>query len=111
MVLGVNPIVMSATILYIIIFSSAASTFLFMLFGKLNAGYTLWLFLCAGVGVFLGLFVMKKALQRFKRPSLVAFALSLAILVSNIFSIYSTITSLKSSVASGIDIMHGDPVC
>ena len=57
---GINPLVMSSTILYIIIFSSAASTFLFMLFGKLNASYTLWLSLCGGVGVFVGLFVMKK---------------------------------------------------
>lgn len=95
LVFGINPIVMSATLLYIIIFSSTASTGLFMLFGKLNVVYTLWLALFSGIGVVLGLFVMKEAIKRFKRPSLVAFALAIAIFLSNILSIYSSITSLK----------------
>ena len=59
---GVNPIVVSATILYMIIFSSAASSFLFMLFLKLNVAYILWIALLAGFGVIFGLFVMKKIL-------------------------------------------------
>ena len=93
--LGVNPIVNSATLLYMIIFSSAASMFMFMIFGKLNIAFTLWIALYAGAGVVLGLFVMKELIKRYKRPSLVAFALAIAIIISNIFSIYSGVKSIK----------------
>lgn len=93
--LGVNPIVNSATLLYLIIWSSGASMFMFMIFGKLNVAYTLWVALFTGLGVVVGLFVMKQIMKRYKRPSLVAFALGIAIIISNIFSIYSGVDSLK----------------
>ena len=109
--LGVNPLVISATLLYMIIFSSAASMFMFSFFGKLNLIYTLWVGLFAGIGVTLGLLVMKKVMKKYKRPSLVAFSLGIAIIISCMMSIFSSVTSLKMQREKGIDILKGDPIC
>ena len=93
--MGINPLVNAATLLYLIIWSSGASSFMFLIFGKLNLMYMLWVALFTAVGVVLGLFVMNKIMQKYKRPSLVAFALAIAILISFIFSVVSSIRSLK----------------
>uniref|UniRef100_A0A7S3I4N7 Uncharacterized protein n=1 Tax=Favella ehrenbergii TaxID=182087 RepID=A0A7S3I4N7_9SPIT len=111
LMLGVNPIVVSSTCLYLIIFSGGASMFMFLVFGKLNWTYTLWLALFTGLGVILGLFVIKRVMKQYKRPSLVAFALALAIIISIGFSIFGSVRSLKVQVANDIDIMQGDPIC
>ena len=103
--LGLNPIVISATLLYLIIFSSAASMFMFLIFGRLNWTYTLWLAMFTGVGVVIGLFVMKEVMKRYKRPSLVAFALAIAIIISTLFSVSSSVRSLSSQVENGVDIL------
>ena len=108
---GVNPMVVAATLLYFCIFSSGASMFMFLVFGKLPWIYTLWIALFCGAGATLGLLVMTKAIKKYKRPSLVAFALSLAIMFSNIMSIYAGTTTLIDKAGSDIDIMRGDPIC
>ena len=94
--LGANPIVVASTCLYIIIFSSSASMFMFLIFGKLNLVYTLWIALYAGIGVIVGITVMKKAIKHYKRPSLVAFCLALACMISAIFAFYGNINSIRA---------------
>ena len=93
--MGINPVVNAATLLYLIVFSSGASSCMFLIFGKLNVMYMLWLALFTGFGVVLGLFVMKKIMQKYKRPSLVALCLAVAILISFILSAVSSVHSLK----------------
>ena len=96
--MGVNPLVVSSTALYLIIFSSGQSMIMFMLFGKVNYMYLAWLALFTGTGVFLGLFSVKALMRKYKRPSLVAFALAVAIIISTLFSIFPEYPPIAASL-------------
>ena len=85
--IGFNPLVIAATCLYLIIFSSTSSLFMFAFFGQVNVSYALWIMIFTGLGVFIGLFSIKELMKRYKRPSFVVFALGIAILISNILAI------------------------
>lgn len=50
-----------------VMFSNAASTFMFLLFGRLNLPYTGWIAIFTGTGVIVGLFGMKKLMAKYKR--------------------------------------------
>ena len=84
---------------------------MFLLFGKLNIAYFLWVAIFTGIGVIFGLFAIKALMKRYKRPSLVAFALATAIIISTLISFYSSIKSLKMQISNDIDVFKGDPVC
>ena len=109
--IGVNPLVSGATCLYMIMYANFASLFMFLIFGRLNLMYTLSIALFTGIGCLAGLFIMRKVMKRYKRPSLIAFAFSLAILLSTLFAIYSNVTSLKQKIESGVNVIKGDPIC
>lgn len=103
--LGAIPMVVAATMLYMIMFSSGSSSFMFFFFGRLNFAYTAFIAIFSGLGVVFGLLVMKRLVKKYKRPSLVAFALALAIIISNFMSIFSSIRDLKQRIDNDIDIM------
>ena len=92
--LGAHPLVVASTLLYILIFSSSASMLMFGIFGRLIVNYTLWIALYTGVGVVVGLCVMKRAMKRYKRPSLIVFALALATICAMLFSLFGSIRRL-----------------
>lgn len=106
-----NPLTIASTCLYMIAWSGSASATMFLIFGRLNLVYFAWVGIFSGAGVFLGLCVMGKVMKRYNRPSLVAFALALAIIISLIISTVSSIKSLKTQVDNDLDIMKGDSVC
>ena len=84
---------------------------MFLIFGKLNITYCLWVAIFSGTGVVIGLFAIKALMKRYKRPSLIAFALAIAIIISTGFSFYGSIKSLKMQISKGVDIIKGDPIC
>lgn len=92
--LKLNPMVIAATLLYMLIWSGSASTFMFLFFGRLNVPFALWVGIFTGIGAILGLCVMGQIMKRYKRPSLVAFALALAIVISFLISTVSSVKSL-----------------
>ena len=91
MSIGVNPQVSASTCLFMVMFSNAASTFMFLLFGRLNLEYTGWIAIFTGAGVIIGLFGMKKLMANYKRPSLIVFSLALATVISTIIALCSSI--------------------
>ena len=108
---GVNPLVSASTCLYMIMFSNGSSLFMFLLFGRLNVPYTLFLFAFTGTGVVLGVIITKVVMSRFKRASLIAFALGIACIISTSISIVSSIISIKSKIENNINVTQGDPIC
>ena len=109
--LGVNPIVAASTSQFIHIFVNSMSVSIFVIFGKLNYQYTVWLGLFCGLGVFIGLFSIGWYMKKFNRPSIIAFALGLLMIVSILFSSTSNIAALIEMHSNGIDIMHGESIC
>ena len=81
------------------------------IFGRLIVKYTLWLALFTGFGVVFGLCVMKRAMKRYNRPSIVVFALFIVTLCAMILSLFGSITRLKEQYANGVDLLQGDPIC
>ena len=92
--LGVSPPVAASTSMYMITFSAAASTSLFLVFGKVNIPFALWLAIFCGVGVLIGMHYMGKALKKYKRPSLVSIALAVTLFFATGLSAYMNIYML-----------------
>lgn len=67
--------------------------------------------LYAGIGVFLGLFVMRGIMKRYKRPSLVAFALAITIAIATVLAVYSNIRNLIIKIENDVKILEGDSLC
>ena len=111
MSIGVNPSVSASTCLFMVMFSNAASTLMFLLFGRLNLMYTGWLAIFTGTGAVIGLFGMQKLMANYKRPSLIVFALALATVISTIIALSSSIEQIKQQKEQGLNIMQGDPIC
>ena len=109
--LGINPLVSASSCQYMIMFSNATTLFMFFIFGRLNVPYTLFIAIFTVFGVIMGLFVLKRAMKRYNRPSIVAFTLAVAIIISSIFAIFSSIFNLIRLEEKGVDLLKGDAVC
>ena len=109
--LGINPLVASTTSQYIQIFTNTQSVFLFVIFGKLNYSYTIGLSIFAGIGVISGMCLMGWYIKKFKRTSIIVFALGVAIIISVLFASTSNIKNLILQSEHGVDIWHGDSIC
>ena len=99
-----HPKVSGSTCLYMMIFSSGTSLLMFLVFGRLNVPYTLFISIFSNLGVILGLFAIGALMKRYDRPSLIAFALALAIFVANIMAIVSNSRSLIKQNDAGINL-------
>ena len=109
--LGINPLVSASSCQYMIMFSNATTLFMFFIFGRLNVPYTLFIAIFTVFGVIMGLFVLKRAMKRYNRPSIVAFTLAVAIIISSLFAIFSSIFNLIRLEEKGVDLLKGDAVC
>ena len=103
--LGINPLVSASSCQYMIMFSNATTLFMFFIFGRLNVPYTLFIAIFTVFGVIMGLFVLKRAMKRYNRPSIVAFTLAVAIIISSIFAIFSSIFNLIRLEEKGVDLL------
>ena len=84
---------------------------MFLVFGRLNVPFTLFIAIFSNIGVIIGLFVIGKIMKKYDRPSIIAFALALAIFTANILAIVSNIRSLIRQNEAGLDLWEGDPIC
>jgi len=93
--LGIPPAVASATGMYMIIFSTAASTLSFILNGQLNVPYGLWIGFFCIVGSMMGMRVMKKVMKNLGRQSpqvmLLCFVLFISAVAVFVFGIVDTV--------------------
>ena len=92
--IGVNPLVSASTCLYMMIFTTGVSMFMFFIYGNLNVSYMLFLAIWTVTGVLLGVCATKHIMKRYNRPSLVAFALAIAVAIATTISITSSVKSL-----------------
>ena len=73
------PEVSSATSAYMILFTAAAATLQYALFGALRLHYALVLFIVGLVGTVCGQYVVKKIIQRTNRQSLIIIIIAVVI--------------------------------
>lgn len=69
---------------------------MFMIFGQMNYDYMLFMSIFTATGILSGLCFIGKVIRKYNRPSFVAFALGILVVISTFVSIYSSIVSLKT---------------
>lgn len=96
LMIGVNPLVGASSCQYMIMCSNSVSCFMFMIFGQMNYEYMLFMSIFTATGILTGLCFIGKVVRKYNRPSFVAFALGILVVISTFVSIYSSIVSLKT---------------
>ena len=109
--IGIHPSVSSSSCLYMICFSSGVSFFMFAIYGQVNFPFALACALFTATGVFAGLFLVTRLIKKYKRPSIIVFALATAIGIASIVSIISSSASLHDKMSNDVDVMSGEPIC
>mmetsp|Transcript_10349 Transcript_10349/g.10375 ORF Transcript_10349/g.10375 Transcript_10349/m.10375 type:complete len:83 (-) Transcript_10349:96-344(-) len=77
--------------MYMIMYSTTASSFVYITFGTLNIPYGLWISLFSAIGTILGLKILDKVMTKYERQSpiviILVFLLALAALMVPIFGV------------------------
>jgi uncharacterized membrane protein YfcA len=82
--LGIRPEVSTATSSFMVLFSSTISMLQYAIARKLNYVYGLWLLLFSCVGSFLGVFVVKRIVDKYRRSSVIVMVLALIMITCGI---------------------------
>ena len=93
--MNVAASVAASTSMYMILFSSAASTTLLLIFGQVNVEYVLYMAVSCGIGVFLGMYFIGGLLKKWNRQSIVMICLAVILTIATGFSGVMNIIQLK----------------
>ena len=74
--LGICPQAVTATGMYMILFSSTSTTVAQIFFGGLPIQLALWISMWSVVAIFISLKIIKKVIDRFNKPSIVVIVLA-----------------------------------
>ena len=89
--MGVPPTVSTSTGMYMIMLSSTVSSCLYIMFGRLDISFGLWLGFWTTIGIVFGLKVIKGLMKKYERQSIIVFVLVGVLLASAILvPIFST---------------------
>ena len=80
--MGVPPKVASASGMYMIIFSTGASTMTYILSGMLNLSYGAWVGSFCILGTFVGMYALDKIMKKLNRQSPLVFLLTFIFVIS-----------------------------
>ena len=95
--MGLPPKVSSATGMYMIIFSTGASTFSYLLNGMLNIGYGVWVGSFCVLGTVTGMMLLEKLMVKFDRQSPLVMLLAFIMGISALAVPYFGLTKLDTS--------------
>lgn len=73
--LGVPPSVSTSTGMYMIMYSSAASTIIYLAYGTLNIPFSIWLSFWCSMGIIIGISMINIIIKQYKRQSVLVFLL------------------------------------
>ena len=89
--LGVPPSVSTSTGMYMIMFSTGASTLMFYTYGALNLTFGLWLGFWCSFGILIGVSLVNHLIKIYKRQSLLVFFLVFMLALSAVLVIAENI--------------------
>ena len=95
--MGVPPKVSSSTGMYMIIFSTGASTISYLLNGMLNVGYGIWVGSFCVLGTITGMVALEKIMTKFDRQSPLVMLLAFIMGISALAVPYFGLTKLDTS--------------
>ncbi len=109
--LGVPPSVSSATGMYMILFSTAGSSAIYIIYKILNLQFAFWIGFWCSLGSLLGLYILNKVVKKLDRQSPTVFALTFILAISSLLVPIFGALSLKAQTERGIDIMEFHSIC
>jgi uncharacterized membrane protein YfcA len=108
---GLPPVVVTATAMYMVLYSSLANSFIFYIAGVIDVSYSLWLLIFVFTGSIVGLFLVNKLVMKTGRMSFIV------ILFTSILAVTSVVVPVYSGwefseqIQQGIDIWDFHPAC
>ena len=95
--MGVNPLVASATVAVMIMFTSVAATAMFIAFGTLKWDYAIFLFIVGLTTTAIGQFGVSYLVKMYRRVSLVSLSIGAVVAISTVLMALQSILSLTGN--------------
>ena len=110
--MGVNPLVASATVAVMIMYTSIAATTMFIAFGTLTWDYAIFLFILGLLATVVGQYGVSYLVVKYKRVSLVSLSIGAVVALSTLLmglqSIFSLIEMQNNPDAGGSSSLCGN---
>jgi hypothetical protein len=97
--MGVHPLVASATVAVMIMFTSVAATTMFIAFGTLTWDYAWFFFVVGLLATSVGQFGVSYLVQKYRRVSLVSLSIGAVVAISTVLMAVQSVFSLMDSEA------------
>ena len=94
--LGVPPTVSTSTGMYMIMFSTFASSFIYISYGALDIPFAIWLGFWSVIGILLGVSIVNSYIARYNRQSLIVFILCFVLGIS----------AILVPIFNGMEVIH-----
>ena len=109
--LGVPPTVSSSTGMYMIFFSTFASSVIYVTYGALNKEYALWLGFWSAIGIIAGIYIVEKLIKKYSRQSIIVFIMCLVRGISAILVPIFNGLEVWRHIEEGKDIWNFTSIC
>lgn len=103
--LGVPPSVSTSTGMYMIMFSSGASTLMYLSYGSLNLTFGIWLSFWCSLGIIAGVTIVNHLIKLYGRQSILVFFLVFMLALSAVLVAADTLVSFMSEDKNEIELM------
>jgi len=89
--LGVPPSVSTSTGMFMIMFSTGASTMMYIAYGSLDVMFAVWLSMWCSIGIVLGITLLDWMINLYKRQSMIVFFLVFMLVLSALLVIFDCV--------------------
>lgn len=111
MSMGVPPTVASSTGMYMIMFSSAGSSLVYIIYNMLNIPFAFWIGIWVASGSVIGLYILNEITRKYNRQSPIVMVLSFVLGLSALSVAVIGALELKRLQDSGHDILEFRKFC
>ena len=109
--LGVPPTVSTSTGMYMIMFSTFASSIIYITYGALNQEFAIWLGFWSIIGIIAGISLVDTLIKRYNRQSIIVFILCFVLLISAILVPLFNGLEVWQQLTAGKDVFNFTSIC
>ena len=109
--LGVPPTVSTSTGMYMIMFSTFASSVIYISYGALNQEFALWLGFWSIIGIIGGIKMVESLIKKYNRQSIIVFILCSVLGISAILVPFFNGMEVMQQLDEGKDIWKFTSIC
>jgi len=92
--LGVPPLVSTSTGMYMIMYSTAASTVMYLSYGTFNFPFALWLSFWCSMGIMVGVSIVDHLVKKYKRQSILVIVLAVILGLSAVLVPFDNVNKI-----------------